>query len=72
MSKKRLHDRDKSGWWLLLFFLGPVILAAVAMLGDTIARVCEIAAPVISVWMIVELGCRPGTAGPNRYGPDPL
>ena len=19
---KRLHDRDKSGWWLLLFYLG--------------------------------------------------
>lgn len=72
VSKKRLHDRDKSGWWLLLFFLGPVILGAVAMLGDAIARVCEISALAISIWMIVELGCRPGTAGPNRYGPDPL
>src|SRR5436305_3552551 len=23
---KRLHDRDKSGWWILLFWLGPGIL----------------------------------------------
>ena len=21
---KRLHDRDRSGWWLLLFYAGPV------------------------------------------------
>ncbi|WP_024580419.1 MULTISPECIES: DUF805 domain-containing protein [Bradyrhizobium] len=72
VSKKRLHDRDKSGWWLLLFFLGPVILAAIAMLGGAIASVCDLAALAVSVWTIVELGCRPGTTGPNRYGPDPL
>jgi uncharacterized membrane protein YhaH (DUF805 family) len=24
------------------------------------------------VWILVELGCLPGTEGPNRYGPDPL
>src|ERR1700710_2394160 len=23
---KRLHDRDKSGWWILLFWLGPSLL----------------------------------------------
>ena len=23
---KRLHDRDKSGWWILLYWLGPSIL----------------------------------------------
>jgi uncharacterized membrane protein YhaH (DUF805 family) len=25
-----------------------------------------------AVWILVELGCLPGTVGPNRYGPDPL
>ena len=24
---KRLHDRDRSAWWLLLFYLGPVVFA---------------------------------------------
>ena len=24
---KRLHDRDKSGWWLLLFYLVPMVLS---------------------------------------------
>jgi uncharacterized membrane protein YhaH (DUF805 family) len=25
-----------------------------------------------AIWILVELGCLPGTEGPNRYGPDPL
>jgi uncharacterized membrane protein YhaH (DUF805 family) len=28
---KRLHDRDKSAWWLLLFVLVPTVLLAVGM-----------------------------------------
>jgi uncharacterized membrane protein YhaH (DUF805 family) len=27
VSIKRLHDRDRSARWLLLFFLGPVLFA---------------------------------------------
>jgi uncharacterized membrane protein YhaH (DUF805 family) len=26
----------------------------------------------IVIWAFVELGCLPGTSGPNQYGPDPL
>lgn len=50
VAVKRCHDRDKSGWWLLLGLvpvIGPIVL-------------------------LVELGFRRGTPGPNRYGPDPL
>jgi uncharacterized membrane protein YhaH (DUF805 family) len=67
---KRLHDRDMSGWWLLVFYLLPAVL-------DGIGR--ELAAPVIlslgaaiSVWALVVLGFLRGTSGPNQYGPDPL
>jgi uncharacterized membrane protein YhaH (DUF805 family) len=29
--------------------------------------------PVVgAIWILVELGCLPGTEGPNRFGPDPL
>ena len=29
--------------------------------------------PVIgAIWYFVEAGCLPGSAGPNRFGPDPL
>jgi len=27
---KRLHDRDKSGWWILLFYFGPQVLNGLA------------------------------------------
>jgi uncharacterized membrane protein YhaH (DUF805 family) len=27
---------------------------------------------VLGIWGFVELGCLRGTAGPNRFGPDPL
>jgi uncharacterized membrane protein YhaH (DUF805 family) len=72
VSKKRLHDRGKSARWLLLFFLGPVVLEIVARSGGPLGYVCNVAASAISIWMIVELGCLAGAVGPNKYGPDPL
>jgi uncharacterized membrane protein YhaH (DUF805 family) len=71
---KRLHDRDKSGWWILLFWLGPGILggwpSAAPDLGGGL--ILSLAATAIAIWAFVELGCLPGTPGPNQYGPDPL
>ena len=28
---KRLHDRDKGGWWLLLFYVVPGLLGGIGM-----------------------------------------
>jgi uncharacterized membrane protein YhaH (DUF805 family) len=71
---KRLHDRKKSGWWILLFWLGPSILggwpSAAPDLGGGL--ILSLAAAAIAIWAFVELGCLPGTPGPNQYGPDPL
>jgi uncharacterized membrane protein YhaH (DUF805 family) len=70
---KRLHDRDKSGWWILLFWLGPGILGGwqtAPNMGGSL--VLSLAAGVIAIWGFVELGCLSGTLGPNRYGPDPF
>ena len=68
---KRLHDRDKSGWWLLLFYFLPGVFGMLDdMLGGTI--VLGAVSLAISVWALVELGFLRGTVGPNRYGPDPL
>ena len=71
---KRLHDRDKSGWWLLLFWLGPSALTSGNMsMGDTGGNfILNLAAFAIMIWGFVELGCLKGTTGPNAYGPDPL
>jgi uncharacterized membrane protein YhaH (DUF805 family) len=71
---KRLHDRDKSGWWILLFWLGPSILGGWQTTGPSMGGglVLSLAAGVIAIWGFVELGCLRGTPGPNSYGPDPL
>jgi uncharacterized membrane protein YhaH (DUF805 family) len=76
VAAKRLHDRDKSAWWLLLFYLVPWILGTIGfyigaievrvILGLGLAYFC------IVIWYLVELGFLRGTTGPNRYGPDPL
>ena len=67
---KRLHDRNKSGWWLLVFYLLPAVLSGIdTATGMTIF---SLASAAVSIWMIVELGFLRGTPGPNQYGPDPL
>jgi uncharacterized membrane protein YhaH (DUF805 family) len=71
---KRLHDRDKSAWWLLVFFVLPSVLSAAAagLQGSTFAVILSIASFAISIWAVVELGFLRGTSGSNQYGPDPL
>jgi uncharacterized membrane protein YhaH (DUF805 family) len=48
VAVRRLHDLDRTGWWLLLV-------------------ITVIGAIVLLVWF-----CMRGTAGANRFGPDPL
>lgn len=79
VSVKRLHDRNKSGWWVLFFLVLPGVLDPVARAishspdhPNGTALLLELANLVISIWAFVELGCLSGTAGENRFGPDPL
>ena len=69
---KRLHDRDKSGWWLAFFYLVPAILQGIGGGIGGIGFILSLAGFAISIWAFVELGCLRGTSGPNQYGPDPL
>ena len=76
---KRLHDRNKSGWYLLLFYLVPSVLAVIGVLigafvedSTIIATVLGLLAFAIGVWAFVEMGCLRGTVGVNQYGPDPV
>ena len=79
VGTKRLHDRNKSGWYLVLFYIVPSILLVAGIAVGTImedsimiAAIVGLAAAVIGVWAFVELGCLRGTIGANRYGPDPI
>jgi uncharacterized membrane protein YhaH (DUF805 family) len=49
VSVRRLHDTDRSGWWLLLWLV-----------------------PVIGWIVLLVFYVSRGTAGVNRFGPDPL
>ena len=51
---KRLHDRDKSGWWLLLFYLAPLLinLFGIYVLGDagTLNSILMVVSFAINIW----------------------
>jgi len=68
---KRLHDRDKSGWWLAAFYLVPPLLDGTGRTTGS-AVIFGLASLAVSIWAVVELGFLRGTPGPNQYGPDPL
>jgi uncharacterized membrane protein YhaH (DUF805 family) len=84
---KRLHDRDRSAWWLLLFYMGPALVAlaggallwsAFGSFGDArdvalfLLRLCLLGGFALGIWGLVEIGFRRGTKGYNRFGADPL
>jgi uncharacterized membrane protein YhaH (DUF805 family) len=76
---ERLHDRDKSAWWLVIFCLVPGVLGQLAAIAwfagpaaPVLQYVLELAGFALTIWGFVEIGCLRGTAGSNTYGPDPL
>jgi uncharacterized membrane protein YhaH (DUF805 family) len=72
ISAKRLHDRNKSAWWLVLFYLVPAILQGLSEHLGMVGLVLSLIGFAISIWALVEIGFLRGTVGPNQYGPDPL
>jgi uncharacterized membrane protein YhaH (DUF805 family) len=79
VSVRRLHDTDRSSWFLLLPAPAVVILIVLAVIAingqvaaaGLLARIFGLIAlgcwAVLWVWF-----CQRGTLGPNRYGADPL
>jgi uncharacterized membrane protein YhaH (DUF805 family) len=76
---RRLHDTDRSGWWLMLwagpYLLGIIVTIATLSSGGAgvhgLSLVLTLAQLVGSIVLLVWF-CLPGTAGPNRFGGDPL
>jgi len=68
IGAKRLHDRDKSAWWLLVFYVLPGILSSLGNQMDDLGfLILHVVSFAITVWAFVELGCLRGTLGPNQY-----
>jgi uncharacterized membrane protein YhaH (DUF805 family) len=81
---KRLHDRNKSAWWLILYVLvpfalqiysfstGPSVADALMSMRTPLGHAAYGIAVLINLWAFVELYFFRGTRGENRYGADPL
>ncbi|QDZ07142.1 DUF805 domain-containing protein [Sphingomonas panacisoli] len=76
---RRLHDTDRSGWWILLpagpYLVGLVMLV-MGMLSGSLAM-AGLAGVLMLIGMICAIVllvfyCLPGTVGPNKYGADPM
>jgi uncharacterized membrane protein YhaH (DUF805 family) len=83
LTAKRLHDRNRSGWWLLAPTVTLVMAIAFAFVTlsppegqrepwNTIGIIFVFATVAIGVWLFLRIGFLRGTQGPNRFGPDPL
>jgi uncharacterized membrane protein YhaH (DUF805 family) len=69
---RRLHDTERSGWWLGGYFL-------IALVGNIVTRsagpgglslIVSLAMMAYGIAILVFM-CLDGTKGPNKYGPDP-
>jgi uncharacterized membrane protein YhaH (DUF805 family) len=83
LTVKRLHDRNRSGYFAALFVV-PLVLDLVTVIAldpanqDLLHRVAGVILLgraiwiVIGMWLFIELFCLRGTVGPNQHGPDPV
>lgn len=72
---KRLHDRDKSGWWVLPFYFVPYWLrklSAEVPEDSAIWGLLIASATLLSIWALLEFFLLAGTNGANRYGEGPI
>lgn len=79
VAVRRLHDTDRSGWWILLPLAPYVLTILLAVMGAAsqssallgVAMICNLLVIAAAIVLLV-FYCLPGTPGPNKYGPDPM
>jgi uncharacterized membrane protein YhaH (DUF805 family) len=74
ITVRRLHDRNRSGWWLIPFLVVPGLFDQFeSRLGISLpVLVLATVVAMLGIWAFVELVILKGTTGANRFGPDPL
>lgn len=74
ISIKRLHDRDKGGWWMAPFFVMPGLYNQFKdRLPDSyLVLPLGLMAVLLCLWGFIEMYCLRGSPRTNRFGHDPL
>jgi uncharacterized membrane protein YhaH (DUF805 family) len=80
IAVKRGHDRNMPLWLLIAFFGAGAFLDLLTVLQwagtddepSMLSLAIAIPFTVFGLALLVELGLRKGTTGPNQHGPDPL
>lgn len=83
-TAKRLHDRNRSGWWAAavlvvnrltyvyyVLFFGNYFGADVLGAWELLMVLGAVALSVLQTWIFIELFFMIGTDGANRFGADP-
>lgn len=81
VTVRRLHDTNRSGWFILMPALVAVIAVAAIVAISLMGNLGPLGLPLMlgigalpimaQLWFLVVL-CLRGTEGANRFGPDPL
>ena len=87
VSVRRLHDTNRSGWWIGLYFLLAVLtlVGVIAGIGGALVHPGALpsfggamllaavfgVATFVLAVVLLVFYCLDGTRGPNRFGPDP-
>jgi uncharacterized membrane protein YhaH (DUF805 family) len=80
IAVKRGHDRNLPIWLIGILFGVSVLQDFFTVIGwvstdeqqSTLVFIIAISYTVFELALLIELGFRKGTDGPNQYGPDPL
>ena len=72
VTVRRLHDTNRSGWWILIAVIPYCIFGYVATSGGGMGSVglVSIIALIGGIALLVFMAL-PGNTGDNRFGPDP-
>ena len=84
-TAKRLHDRNRSGWWAVAVFVlnrlcyvyyglffGSYFGVDISIAMELLLVMLAVALSLLATWAFIELVFLIGTDGSNRFGPDPL
>jgi uncharacterized membrane protein YhaH (DUF805 family) len=73
-SVKRLHDRDKAGWWMIPYFVVPGLYGQFQdrLPNSYLVFPLALAVFILMIWGFAEIYLLRGTRWTNRFGPNPL